>query len=99
MTNKNITGKAAEKALENAGITVNKNMVPFDERSPFITSGIRVGTPAVTTRGMKEDQMSIICDLFDQVVNDHKNEDVIQSVKNAVQELCDAFPLYSDLSH
>ncbi len=99
MTNKNITGKAAEKALEKAGITVNKNMVPFDERSPFITSGIRVGTPAVTTRGMKEEQMSIICDLFDQVVNDHENETVIDSVKNAVKELCDGFPLYSELQH
>ena len=99
MTNKNITGKAAEKALEKAGITVNKNMVPFDERSPFITSGIRVGTPAVTTRGMKEEQMPIICDLFDQVVNDHENESVIDSVKNAVKELCDGFPLYSELQH
>ena len=97
LTNKEITGKAAEKALEKAGITVNKNMVPFDERSPFITSGIRIGTPAITTRGMKEDQMLIICDLIDQVINDPENNDVISNVISIVKELCDSFPLYDDL--
>jgi len=97
LTNKEITGKAAEKALEKAGITVNKNMVPFDERSPFITSGIRIGTPAITTRGMKEDQMLIICDLIDQVISDPENDDVISNVISIVKELCDSFPLYDDL--
>ena len=97
LTNKEITGKAAEKALEKAGITVNKNMVPFDERSPFITSGIRIGTPAITTRGMKEDQMLIICDLIDQVISDPENDDVISNVIAIVKELCDSFPLYDDL--
>ena len=97
LTNKEITGKAAEKALEKAGITVNKNMVPFDERSPFITSGIRIGTPAITTRGMKEDQMLIICDLIDQVISDPENDDVISKVISIVKELCDSFPLYDDL--
>ena len=97
LTNKEITGKAAEKALEKAGITVNKNMVPFDERSPFITSGIRIGTPAITTRCMKEDQMLIICDLIDQVISDPENDDVISNVISIVKELCDSFPLYDDL--
>lgn len=97
LSNKSITGKAAEKALEKAGITVNKNMVPFDERSPFVTSGIRVGTPAITTRGMKEEQMLTICDLIDQVIGDPENEVVITNVKTTVKELCDSFPLYDDL--
>ncbi|HJL75374.1 MAG TPA: serine hydroxymethyltransferase [Candidatus Marinimicrobia bacterium] len=99
LTNKGITGKAAEKALEKAGITVNKNMVPFDERSPYITSGIRIGTPAITTRDMKKDQMSLICDLIDSVLQNPENDDVINSVRSSVQDLCDAFPLYSDLLH
>jgi len=97
LTNKSITGKTAEKALEKAGITVNKNMVPFDERSPFVTSGIRVGTPAITTRGMKQEQMIAICDLINQVIDDPENESVITNVKSTVKELCDSFPLYDDL--
>jgi glycine hydroxymethyltransferase len=99
LTNKNITGKAAEKALEKAGITVNKNMVPFDQRSPFITSGIRIGTPAITTRGMGIAEMQKIVKLIDSVINDHENESLIENVKNTVQELCGNFPLYDELKH
>ncbi len=99
LTNKNITGKAAEKALEKAGITVNKNMVPFDQRSPFITSGIRIGTPAVTTRGMGISEMQEIVKLIDDVINDHENESLIGNVKRSVQELCSNFPLYDELRH
>ncbi len=94
LSNKDITGKAAEKALEKAGITVNKNMVPFDNRSPFVTSGIRVGTPAITTRGMGIDQMKIIVQLIDDVINNAENEDVLNRVKGDVLELCKMFPLY-----
>ncbi len=97
LTNKNITGKAAEKALEKAGITVNKNMVPFDQRSPFVTSGIRIGTPAITTRGMGIAEMREIIKLIDSVINDHENELLIENVKNSVQELCSNFPLYNEL--
>jgi glycine hydroxymethyltransferase len=97
LTNKGITGKAAELALEKAGITVNKNMVPFDERSPFVTSGIRIGTPAVTTRGLKEEQMLIICDLIDQIIVDPENDNIINHVNATVKELCYSFPLYDDL--
>ncbi len=88
LTNKNITGKAAENALEKAGITVNKNMVPFDQRSPFITSGIRIGTPAITTRGMGIAEMQKIVKLIDSVINDSENETLIKNVKKSVQELC-----------
>ncbi len=97
LTNKNITGKAAEKALEKAGITVNKNMVPFDQRSPFITSGIRVGTPAITTRGMGIAEMQKIVKLIDSIISDHENESLIEKVKNSVQEICAHFPLYDEL--
>lgn len=99
LTNKNITGKAAEKALEKAGITVNKNMVPFDQRSPFVTSGIRIGTPAITTRGMGIMEMRKIVKLIDSVINDHENESLIENMKNSVQELCNNFSLYSELKH
>jgi len=97
LTNKNITGKVAEKALEKAGITVNKNMVPFDQRSPFITSGIRIGTPAITTRGMGIDEMKNIVKLIDSVINDNENESLIANVKQSVKELCGNFPLYEEI--
>ncbi|MFQ6677921.1 MAG: serine hydroxymethyltransferase [Fidelibacterota bacterium] len=97
LTNKGVTGKSAEKALEKAGITVNKNMIPFDERSPFITSGMRIGTPAITTRGMKEDEMTLICNMIDQIISNIDDTSIIQSVKKSVNELCKSFPLYSDL--
>lgn len=97
LTEKGLSGKKAEKALEKAGITVNKNTVPFDQKSPFITSGIRIGTPALTTRGMKEPEMEKIAGLMCRVLEDHKNETVIAEVRKATQELCEAFPLYEDL--
>ncbi|MEE2876997.1 MAG: serine hydroxymethyltransferase [Candidatus Neomarinimicrobiota bacterium] len=97
LTNKNISGKKAENRLEAAGITVNKNMVPYDERSPMITSGIRVGTPAMTTRGMGSDEMIQIVDLIDCVIQSPDDESMAADVKNQVKELCEQFPLYSEL--
>ncbi len=75
LRNKNISGKEAEEALGKADITVNKNMVPFDDKSPFVTSGIRVGTPAVTTRGLKEADMDTVVDLVDRVITNYQDED------------------------
>jgi len=97
LTNKNVTGKSAEKALEKAGITVNKNMVPFDEKSPFITSGIRIGSPAITTRGMGADEMIKIVDFIDEVIKDIENDNVINNVKSKVKSLCKSFPIYREL--
>jgi len=97
LTNKGITGKAAEKALEKAGITVNKNMVPFDKKSPFVTSGIRIGTPAITTRGMQVNEIKIIADLIDRVLSDPEDQTVIDKVRNEVENLCDEFPLYEQI--
>ena len=97
LSNKNVNGKVAEKTLEKAGITVNKNMVPFDTKSPFITSGIRVGTPAITTRGMGIDEMDQIVDLIDQVISNIQDESIINSVNESVKELCQSFPLYNEL--
>ena len=99
LSNKGISGKAAEKALEKAGITANKNMVPFDQRSPFITSGIRVGTPAITTRNMGSNEMKKIASFINTVVTDADNDDTIQNVKSQVKELCDSFPIYEESSH
>jgi glycine hydroxymethyltransferase len=87
LRNKGITGKDAENALVKADITVNKNMVPFDDKSPFVTSGIRIGTPAITTRGLMEDDMEEIVDMIDRVLSDHTNEEVIQAVADEVNEL------------
>lgn len=97
LSNKNISGKQAEKSLEMAGITVNKNMVPFDERSPFVTSGIRIGTPAVTTRGMKEEEMERIAELINTAIINLENEEKLENLKVNVKELCIGFPLYVDL--
>ena len=99
LCNKNVTGKLAENSLDNAGITCNKNSVPFDEKSPFITSGIRLGTAAGTTRGFKENEFSYIGNLIDEVIKSlNKNEKVIkntaESVKKRVLDLCNKFPLY-----
>ena len=97
LTNKGITGKVAEKSLEKAGIAVNKNMVPFDEKSPFITSGIRIGTPAITTRGMGKDDMKKIVSLIDIVIKNSNDDHKVASVKAEVNELCKFFPLYPEL--
>jgi glycine hydroxymethyltransferase len=94
LTNKNITGKQAENALVEADITVNKNMVPFDERSPFVTSGIRLGTCAITTRGMKEDHMARIAELIDRVITNHEDEEAIKAVHTEVNAWMNDFPLY-----
>ena len=98
LTNKNITGKKAEVALGMAGITVNKNMVPFDTKSPFVTSGIRVGTPAVTTRGMKEEQMKLIAGFIDRAIINSENEAELAKIKGEVKDLCSKFPLYPELA-
>ncbi|WP_316840629.1 serine hydroxymethyltransferase [Pedobacter gandavensis] len=94
LRNKNITGKAAENALEKADITVNKNMVPFDDKSPFVTSGIRVGTAAITSRGFKEKEMETIVDLIDQVITNSEDENNLKAVKEKVINLVSQFPLY-----
>lgn len=98
LTNKNVTGKQAEIALEKAGITVNKNMVPFDKRSPFVTSGIRIGTPALTTRGMKEKEMERIADIINRAINNVENEKVLSDLKNEVKQLTSGFPLYAEMN-
>lgn len=90
-----LTGKVAEKALVQANITVNKNMVPFDSRSPFQTSGIRVGTPAITTRGVKEDMMGEIVEMIDRVLSDPENTSVITAVREKVNETMKKFPIFA----
>jgi len=94
LSNVDITGEDAQKALDDAGITVNKNAIPFDKRRPSVTSGIRLGTPSVTTRGMKDKEMAIISSLILDVLNDPKDEGVLQRVAKSVQDLCERFPLY-----
>lgn len=94
LRSKELTGKAAEEALENAGITVNKNMVPFDTQSPFVTSGIRIGTPALTTRGMAESEMEEVAFFIDKILSDPGNESVLTMVRQQVHDLCKRFPLY-----
>ena len=98
LTNKNISGKKAEKVLENAGITVNKNMVPFDQRSPFITSGIRVGTPAITTRAMGKEEMKNIVSMIDSVIKDPDNNENTHRIKAEVINLCESYPIYKEFS-
>ena len=89
-----LTGKVAESALVSAGITCNKNMVPFDSRSAFQTSGIRLGTPAITTRGAKEDLMVLIAELIEEVLNAPEKENVIANVRNKVKDTMKDYPLF-----
>lgn len=98
LRNKGLTGKEAQESLDEAGITVNKNAVPFDDKSPLITSGIRIGPPAVTTRGMKEDQMLIIAELIDRVLTNIENTEIQRHVSQEVRNLCLQFPLYPELT-
>lgn len=94
LRNKNVTGKEIENALVKADITANKNMVPFDTQSPFITSGIRFGTPAITTRGINEDLIPTIVDLIDTVISNHDNEKILVNVKDEVNKLMSSLPIF-----
>lgn len=94
LRSKNITGLSAEEALENSSITVNKNTVPFEDKSPRVTSGIRIGTPAVTSRGMKEKEMEVIAELISEVLDNIGNENVYMKVQKCVVALCKEFPIY-----
>jgi glycine hydroxymethyltransferase len=94
LRSKGVTGKDAENTLVLADITVNKNMVPFDTESPFVTSGIRVGTPAITSRGIKEDEIIAVVDLMDKVLTNISNESIIQAVKKDVNALMGHRPLF-----
>ena len=98
LSNKGITGKLAEIRLEQAGITTNKNMVPYDSKSPMITSGIRIGTPALTTRGMGDNEMVQISEIIDKVLMNIENETIINSALNDVKKICAKFPLYPHIS-
>jgi glycine hydroxymethyltransferase len=95
--NKNVTGKEAENAMERAGITLNKNMVPFDDRSPFVTSGIRIGTAAITTRGFREVDMEFVAEMINTVVNNISDETTLDGVRENVRDYCSKFPLYTEL--
>jgi glycine hydroxymethyltransferase len=94
LRNKNITGKDAERVLESADITANKNMVPFDDKSPFVTSGIRFGTAAITTRGLKEADMSTIVDWIDKVITKPEDEAVIDQVRSEINMMMKDKPLF-----
>ncbi len=96
LRSKEVTGKAAEKALEKADITLNKNMVPFDTETPFVTSGIRIGTAAVTTRGLKEDDCRKVVDWIDGIITDIDNEELIRHTKAEINAYMEAFPLYEE---
>jgi glycine hydroxymethyltransferase len=98
LTNKGVTGKQAEHALDIAGITCNKNMVPFDTRSPFDPSGIRLGSPAVTTRGFKEDDMKVVADCINKIISKINDESVTNKVKQEILMLCKKHPLYAEIN-
>lgn len=97
LRNKNISGKAAQETLDEVGITCNKNAVPFDDKSPLVTSGIRIGTPALTTRGMKEEEMEKIADMINRIITSPKDENVKKEVAEEIKDLTSKFKLYDDL--
>ena len=96
LRNKNISGKEAEAALVKADITANKNMVPFDDRSPFVTSGIRLGTAAITTRGLKEADMEVVAGYIDEVINHANDEKLLENIAKKVNEFMHGRPLFND---
>jgi glycine hydroxymethyltransferase len=96
LRSKNITGKEAEKALGLADITVNKNMVPFDDKSPFVTSGIRIGSPAITSRGLKEKDCLKVVELIDAALMNRNNEKELAKIKKKVNTMMVKFPLFKD---
>jgi glycine hydroxymethyltransferase len=97
LRNKNISGKKAEAVLGKADITINKNMVPYDDKSAFVTSGIRVGVPAITTRGMKEEHMQFVVDSIDKVLMNPDDENILADIKRGVNEFMEQFQLYPEL--
>ncbi|MEI9943471.1 MAG: hypothetical protein WDN26_04555 [Chitinophagaceae bacterium] len=98
LRNKNLTGKKAQETLDKAHITLNKNAVPFDDKSPFVTSGIRVGVPAITTRGMKEAHMETVVEMVDKILMNIDNENTITTIKAEVKDFMKQFPLYPELA-
>ena len=96
LRSKNLTGKIAENTLIKADITINKNMVPFDDKSPFVTSGMRIGTAAMTTRGLKEADFERIVELIDRVLMDPENEEMILNTRNEINHWMKSFPLYKN---
>jgi glycine hydroxymethyltransferase len=97
LRNKNITGKKAQETLDRAHITLNKNAVPYDDKSPFVTSGIRVGVPAITTRGLRETDMETVVALIDKVLMNIDNNSIVESVNDEVKAMMSAFPLYPEM--
>ncbi|MCX5865746.1 MAG: serine hydroxymethyltransferase [Deltaproteobacteria bacterium] len=98
LSNKGATGKESEEALEEAGLTVNKNAIPFDQQSRFVTSGVRIGTPAVTTRGLKEPEMAKVADWINRAIENRQNKAALNAIRLEVRALCDTFPLYPDMA-
>ncbi|MCX5875494.1 MAG: serine hydroxymethyltransferase [Deltaproteobacteria bacterium] len=98
LSNKGATGKESEEALEEAGLTVNKNAIPFDQQSRFVTSGVRIGTPAVTTRGLKEPEMAKVADWINRAIENRQNKEALNAIRLEVRALCDTFPLYPDMA-
>ncbi|MCI7442009.1 MAG: serine hydroxymethyltransferase, partial [Clostridium sp.] len=92
--NKEVTGKETENLLDRVGITLNKNTVPNETRSPFVTSGVRIGTAAVTTRGFKEEDMVVIAEIIDEAIKNRENDEALEGLKAKVKALCDKYPLY-----